>query len=64
MRHELRRLVLRSADKHFIVVGEALCLMCEEEARVVQMRSVEKVSPALSGPVGGTVSSGRCSVRQ
>ncbi len=30
--------------------------MCEEEARVVQMRPVEKAAPALSGPVGVTVS--------
>ena len=28
--------------------------MCEEEARVVQMRPVEKVAPALSGPVSGS----------
>ena len=57
MRHELRRLVLRSADRPFIVVrGEALCLMCDEEARVVQMRPVEKAAPALSGPVGGSAS--------
>ena len=57
VRHELRRLVLRSADRPFIVVGgEALCLMCDEEARVVQMRRVEKAAPALSGPVGGSVS--------
>ena len=41
VRHELRRLVLRSADRPFIAVrGEALCLMCDEEARVVQMRPV------------------------
>ena len=51
--HELRR--LRLANRPFIVVwGEALCLMCEEEARVVQMRPVEKVAPALSGPVSGS----------
>ena len=58
VRHELRRLVLRSADRPFIVVREdALCLMCEEEARAVQMRPVvEKAAPALSGPVGGSVS--------
>ena len=57
MQHELRRLVLRSADRPFIVVREeALCLMCEEESRVVEMRSVEeKAAPALSGPVGGSV---------
>ena len=30
--------------------------MCDEEARVVQMRPVEKAAPALSGPVGGSVS--------
>ena len=29
--------------------------MCEEEARVVQMRPVEKAIPALSVPVGGSV---------
>ena len=57
VRHELRRLMLRSADKPFIVVREeALCLMCEEEARVIQMRSVETAAPALSDPVGGSVS--------
>ena len=57
VRHELRRLILRSADKPFIVVrGEALCLMCDEEARVVQMRPVEKADPALSGHVGGSMS--------
>ena len=56
VRHELRRLMLRSADKSFIVVrGEVLCLMCEEEARVVQMRLVEKTAPVLSDPVGGSV---------
>ena len=55
VRHELRR--LRSADKTFIVVREeALCLMCEEEARVVQMQPVEKVASVLSGPVGSSVS--------
>ena len=26
--------------------------MCEVEARVMQMRPVEKAAPALSGPVG------------
>ena len=57
VRHELRWLVLRSADRPFIVVREeALCLMCEEEASVVAMRQVEKAAPALSGPVGGSVS--------
>ena len=57
VRHELRRLMLRSADKSFIVVrGQALCLMCEEEARVVQMQPVEKVASVLSGPVGSSVS--------
>ena len=30
--------------------------MCEEEARVVQMCPVEKAAPALSGPIGGSVS--------
>ena len=54
VRHELRRLMLRSADKPFIVVrGEALCLMCEEEARVMHMRPVGKAAPALSKHVGG-----------
>ena len=49
--------MLRSADRHFIFVwGEAMCLMCEKEARVVQMRQVEKAPPALSGPVGDSVS--------
>ena len=41
VRHEWQRLMLRSADIHvpFIVVREeALCLMCEAEARAVQMR--------------------------
>ena len=57
VRHELRWLVLRSADRPFIVVREEeLYLMCEEEASVVAMRQVEKVAPALSGPVGGSVS--------
>ena len=57
VRRELRWLVLRSPDRPFIVVREeALCLMCEEEASVVEMRSVEKAAPALSGPVGGSVS--------
>ena len=57
VRDELRRLMLMSADKPFIVVrGEALCLMCEEEGRVVQMRPVEKAAPALRDPVGGSVS--------
>ena len=56
VRHELRWLVLRSPDRHVIVVREeALCLMCEEEASVVEMRPVEKAAPALSGPVGGSV---------
>ena len=56
VRHDLRRLMLRSADRPFIVVrGEALCLMCEEEARVVHMRPLEKATPALSDPVGGSV---------
>ena len=57
VRHELRRLMLRSADRPFIVVqGEALCLMCEEEARVVEMRLVEMAATDLSGRVGGSVS--------
>ena len=58
VRHELRRLVLRSADSPCIVVREeALCLICEEEALAVQMRPVvEKAAPALSGSVGGCVS--------
>ena len=55
VRRELRRLMWRLADKPFIVVrGEALCLLCEED-RVVQMRPVEKATPALSVPVGGSV---------
>ena len=30
VQHELRRLMLKSADRSFIAVwGEALCLMCE-----------------------------------
>ena len=33
-----------------------MCLMCGEEARVVQMRPVEKAAPSLSGPVGCSVS--------
>ena len=38
--------MLRSADRPFVVVrGEALCLMCEEEARAVQMHPVEKSAP-------------------
>ena len=37
-------------------MGKALCLVCEEEARVVDMRPVEKAAPALNGPVGGSVS--------
>ena len=57
VRDELRRLMLRSADIPFIVVREeALCLLCEAEASVVEMRLVEKLAPALSGPVGGSVS--------
>ena len=55
--HQLRRLILMSADKYFIVVwDEAMCLRCEEEARVSQMRPVENAAPTLSGPVGGSVS--------
>ena len=30
-------------------MGEALWLMFEEDARVMQMRQVEKAAPALSG---------------
>ena len=30
--------------------------MCVEEARVVQMRLVERAAPTLNGPVGGSVS--------
>ena len=57
VRYELRRLVLRLADKPFIIVREeALCLLCEEEASVVAMRPVEKAAPCLSGPVGGSMS--------
>ena len=56
VRRELRRLMWRLADKPFIVVrGEALRLLCEEEDRIVQMRPVEKATPALSVPVGGSV---------
>ena len=33
-----------------------MCLICEEEARSRQLRPVEKAVPALSGPVGGSVS--------
>ena len=56
VRRELRRLMWRLADKPFIVVrGEALRLLCEEEDRPVQMRPVEKATPALSVPVGGSV---------
>ena len=51
VRRELSWLMMGSADKPFIVVREeALCLMCEEEDRVVLMRSVEKATPALSVP--------------
>ena len=49
--------MFRSPEKPLVVVrGEALSLMCEEDAIVVQMRPVEKVAPALSGAVGGSVS--------
>ena len=49
--------MLRLADKPFIVVREeALRLMCEEEASVIEMRQVEKATSGLSGPVGGSVS--------
>ena len=52
LRHELRRLVLRLADRPFIVVREeALCLMCEEEASFIEMRPVEKPASGLSGPL-------------
>ena len=58
VRHDLRVLMLRSADRPVIVVrgGGAMCLMYANEARVKQMRPVEKAAPALSGPVGGSVS--------
>ena len=57
VRYELRRLVLRLADKPFIIVREeALCLLCEEEASVVAMRPVEKAAPCLSRPVGDSMS--------
>ena len=57
LRHELRRLGLRLADRPFIVVREeALCLMCEEEASFIEMRPVEKPASGLSGPVGGSMS--------
>ena len=56
VQHDLRRLMLRSAVRYFIVVREeATCLVCEEEARVAHMRQVEKAAPALSGHVGGSV---------
>ena len=29
--------------------------MCEEEARIIQMRPMKKAAPASSGPVGGSV---------
>ena len=49
-RHDLRRLMLRSSVRYFIVVREeAIRLVCEEEARVVHMRQVEKAVQALSG---------------
>ena len=51
-----RRLMWRLADKPFIGLPvEALCLTCEEEDRVVQMRSVGRATPAPSVPVGGSV---------
>ena len=57
VRHELRRLVLRSADKPFIVVrGGAASDMLGVSPRVVQMRPVEKAAPGLSWPIGGRVS--------
>ena len=53
VRDELPRLVLRLAGKPFIVVREeALRLLCEEEASVIEMRQVEKAASGLSGPVG------------
>ena len=59
VRHDLRRLMLRSADRPFIVAREeALCLMCEEEARVMHMRPVGKAAPGLSEHVGGISVSG------
>ena len=59
VRHDLRRLMLRSADRPFIVVREeALCLMCEEEACVMHMRPVGKAAPGLSMHVGGISVSG------
>ena len=59
VRHDLRRLMLRSADRPFIVVREeALCLMCEEEARIMHMRPVGKAAPGLSKHVGGISVSG------
>ena len=49
--------MLMLADKAFIVVREeALCLMCEEEASVVEMCPVEKEASDFSGPVGGSMS--------
>ena len=57
VRHELRRLMLRSADRPFIVLREeALCLMCEEEASVVELRPVENGASGLSGHVRGSMS--------
>ena len=52
VRRELRWLMMASADKPFFVVREeSLCLMCDEEDRIVQMRSVEgNATPALSVP--------------
>ena len=49
--------MLRLADRPSIVVREeALCLMCEEEASVIEMCPVEKAARALSAAVGGSVS--------
>ena len=56
--------MLRSADKSFIVVREeGLYLMCEKEARIMQMRHVEKAAPTLSRPVVGSAGFGCCGVR-
>ena len=33
-----------------------MCLMCEKETRILQVRPVEKAAPALSGPISGSVS--------
>ena len=55
VRHELRRLMVRLAGKPFIIVREeALCLLCEQEASVIEMSQVEKAASCSSGPVGGS----------